>query len=80
MIEKYLNNRFLTLYILPFIIGSITVFSFQPFNFTIVNFFVLPTLFYLLVFIKKNLEVFIEKNLTKKTFSFLEQYLVLDFI
>ena len=53
MIEKYLNNRLITLYFLPFIIGIISVFSFQPLNFTILNFFILPILFYLTVYIKK---------------------------
>ena len=71
MIEKYLNNRFLTLYILPFIIGSITVFSFQPFNFSVINFFVLPILFYLLVFIKKkSRSVYIKKPYKKNLFIF----------
>ena len=35
MLEKYFNNRFLILYATPFIIGSLSVFSFQPFNITI---------------------------------------------
>ena len=37
MFEKYLNNRSLTLFIIPFILGSLCVFSFQPFNYTIIN-------------------------------------------
>ncbi|MDC0952193.1 apolipoprotein N-acyltransferase [Pelagibacteraceae bacterium] len=53
MINKYLNNRFLILYVTPFILGSLTVFSFQPFNFTIVNFLILPLLFYFIFFINK---------------------------
>ena len=53
MIERYQNNRFLVLYLLPFFIGSLTVFSFQPFNFTIINFIILPVFFYFIVFIKK---------------------------
>ena len=53
MIENYLNNRFLTLYFLPFIIGSLSVFSFQPFNLTFINFVILPVFFYLIVYIKK---------------------------
>ncbi len=53
MIEKYLNNRFVSLYFLPFIIGCSTVFSFQPYNLTFINFFVLPIIFYLIVYIKK---------------------------
>ena len=38
---------------MPFIIGGITVFSFQPFNLTFVNFIVLPIFFYLIIYIKK---------------------------
>ena len=53
MIENLLNNRFLTLYLLPFSIGILTVFSFQPFNFTLINFLILPLFFYLTVYIKK---------------------------
>ena len=53
MIERYQNNKFLVLYLLPFFIGSLTVFSFQPFNFTIINFIILPVFFYFIVFIKK---------------------------
>ena len=45
MLEKYLDKKFFTLFLLPFIIGGITVFSFQPFNLTFVNFIVLPIFF-----------------------------------
>ena len=51
--EKYLINRFLILYLIPFLSGSLTVFSFQPFNLTIINFLILPIFFYLILFIKK---------------------------
>ena len=54
MVEKYLNNRILTLYIIPIFFGSLTVFSFEPFNLTIINFLIFPTCFYLLVYINKN--------------------------
>mgnify|MGYP007000154908 CR=1 len=51
--EKILNNRIAVLYILPFVLGSLTVFSFQPFNFTFINFFILPSLFLILCYINK---------------------------
>ena len=51
--ESFLNNRFYTLYLLPFTLGSLTVFSFQPFNLSLINFIVLPIFFYLAVYIKK---------------------------
>ncbi len=53
MIEKYLNNRFFILYLFPFLLGSLAVLSFQPFNLVLINFFILPLLFYLIIVIKK---------------------------
>ena len=53
MIEKYLNNRIYILYIFPFLLGSLSVFSFAPFNFTLINLIILPVFFYLLVYINK---------------------------
>jgi apolipoprotein N-acyltransferase len=71
MLEKYLNNRFLILYITPFIIGLLTVFSFQPFNITILNFFILPIFFYLTVYInKKSKSTFRKKPYKKNLFIF----------
>ena len=61
MIDKFLNNRFFILYFSPLILGSLSVFSFQPFNLTIINFFILPLLFYLIVHIKKK-----SKNVYRK--------------
>ena len=53
MIQKILNNRILVLYIIPFCIGLLSVFSFQPFNLSIINFFIIPIFFLLLVNTKK---------------------------
>ena len=66
MIEKYLNNRLLTLYIIPFLIGSLTVLSFEPFNFWIINFLIFPIFFYLLVYINKKSKVVYRKKPYKK--------------
>ena len=71
MFEKYLNNRGLTLFVIPFILGSLCVFSFQPFNYTIINFLVLPTLFYLIIFInKKSKSIYRKKPYKKNLFIF----------
>ena len=59
MLENYLNNRLLTLYLIPFIMGLLTVFSFQPFNLTILNFLILPFYFYLVIYIKKKIEEYL---------------------
>ena len=71
MVEKYLNNRFLTLYIIPIFFGSLTVFSFEPFNLTIINFLIFPSCFYLLVYInKKSRSVYRKKPYKKNLFIF----------
>ncbi len=53
MFNKILNNRSVVLYLLPFSLGLLSVFSFQPFNFSIINFFLLPVLFFILVYVNK---------------------------
>ena len=68
MIDRYINNRLVILYFIPFILGSLTVFSFQPFNLTFINFFVLPLFFYLLIFIKKRSKSTYRKKPYKKNF------------
>ena len=71
MFETYLNNRLFTLFICPLILGSLTVFSFQPFNLSAINFFVLPIFFYLLVYIKKKSKsVYRKKPFKKNLFLF----------
>ena len=71
MLEKYFNNRFFILYVIPFFIGSLTVFSFQPFNLTIINFFILPIFFILAVYInKKSKSTFRKKPYKKNLFIF----------
>ena len=53
MIRKFLDNRFFILYVSPFLIGSLSILSFQPFNFTIINFIIFPLFFYMIVYIAK---------------------------
>ncbi len=66
MISKYLNSRFLVLYLTPIILGSLSVFSFQPFNFTIINFLILPIFFYITAFINKKSKSTFRKKPYKK--------------
>ena len=69
--EKFLNNRLNTLFFLPFSLGALTVFSFQPFNFSIINFIILPIFFYLTVYIKKKSKsIYRKKPLRKNLFIF----------
>ena len=68
MIEELLNKKIFTLYILPLICGTLSVFSFQPFNLMIVNFLILPIIFYLIIFIKKKSKSKFRKKPYKKNF------------
>ena len=69
--ESFLNNRFYTLLFFPFILGALTVFSFQPFNFSFINFIVLPIYFYLAVYIKKKSKsTYRKKPLRKNLFIY----------
>ena len=71
MIEKYLDNRFYTLYFFPFVIGLLAVLAFQPFNFTLINFIILPLFFYLTVYInKKSKSVYRKKPYKKNLFIY----------
>ena len=68
MIEKYLNNRFLILYVIPFILGSLATLTFEPFNLTLINFLILPSFFYFLTYINKKSRTKYRKKPYKKNF------------
>ena len=71
MFDKYLNNRLFILFLFPFFIGSLSVFSFQPYNLTVINFLILPTFFYLIVYInKKSKSIYRKKPYKKNLFIF----------
>ena len=66
MFKKYFENRFFVLCFTPLVIGALTTLSFQPFNLTIINFFIFPTLFYLIVYINKKSKTTYRKKPYKK--------------
>ncbi len=66
MINKILNNRKIVLYLIPFCLGILTVFSFQPFNFSFINFILLPIFFYLVVYVRKKSQSIYRKKPYKK--------------
>ena len=51
--ESISRNRFLNLFFFPFCIGSLSVLSFAPFNYTFINFLIFPLLYLILLNIKK---------------------------
>ncbi|MBA1340412.1 MAG: apolipoprotein N-acyltransferase [Pelagibacterales bacterium] len=59
--QKILQSKFLMIYFIPFILGSLTVLSFQPFNFIFINFFIIPAIFLILSYVNKR-----SKNIYRK--------------
>jgi apolipoprotein N-acyltransferase len=53
MILNFLNSRFFLVFLFPFILGTLTVFSFQPFNLSYINFAIFPILFLLTTYVQK---------------------------
>ena len=71
MVKKLFSNRYFILFILPFLIGSLSVLSFQPYNYTIINFLIFPAFFYTIVFIsKKSQSVYRKKPFKINLFIF----------
>ena len=66
MFDKYLNNRFLTLFLLPFIFGALTTLSFKPFNLVVINFIIFPLFFYLITYVNKKSKSIYRKKPYKK--------------
>ena len=59
--EKIINNKIFVIFIIPFFLGLLSVFSFQPFNFTLINFLIFPVLFFILTYVNKR-----SKNIYRK--------------
>ena len=53
MILELLNSRFFLIFLFPFILGTLTVFSFQPYNINYINFLIIPILFLLTTYVQK---------------------------
>ena len=59
----FLNNKYFVIFLFPFLLGSITILSFEPFNLTFINFFSFSTLLFLILTIKKKtLSKYIKKR------------------
>jgi len=53
LLTTLLNNRFVIVFLVPFLLGVMTVLTFQPFNITILNFFIFPLLFLVITYVNK---------------------------
>jgi len=65
------NNKFFIIFLLPFLLGSITVLGFVPFNLTFINFFTFSTLLFLVLIIKKKTQSTYRKKKFKRYFFYL---------
>ena len=61
MFNKLIEQKLLVLYVFPFIAGSLSFLSFQPFNYSFINFVIFPMLFLLLSYVNKK-----SKNIYRK--------------
>ena len=66
-----LNNTFFVIFIAPFLLGSITILSFSPFNLTFVNFFTFSALLALILIIKKKTQSKFRKKSSNRYFFYL---------
>jgi apolipoprotein N-acyltransferase len=52
-LKSLLYNKFYIIFLIPFLLGIITVFSFSPYNLTFINFFSFSSLLFLIYWVKK---------------------------
>ena len=71
MIFSFLTSRFFLVFLFPFILGISTVFSFQPYNFSYINFFIIPALFLVTTYVQKK-----SKNIYRKKPYLLNIFLI----
>ena len=71
MLKKILDSKIIVLYVIPFCLGSMTVFSFKPFNLSIINFILLAIFFLIIVLVKKRSESVYRKKKPYRTNLFL---------
>ena len=71
MILSFFNSRFFLVFLFPFTLGALTVFSFQPFNYSYINFFIIPALFLVTTYVRKK-----SKNTYRKKPYLLNLFLI----
>ena len=71
MILQFLSSRFFLIFLFPFTLGTLTVFSFQPYNLNFINFAIIPILFLLTTYVRKK-----SKNTFRKKPYLLNLFLI----
>ena len=69
--KKLFNNKFNVVFLVPFLLGAITVFGFSPFNFTLINFFSFSILLFLILILKKKTQSNYRKKKSYRYFFYL---------
>ncbi len=69
--NRLLDNKFFVIFLSPFLLGGVLVFSFPPYNLTIINFFSFSTLLLLIFFVKKRTESKYIKKISKRYFFYI---------
>jgi len=62
-----LNNKFFVIFIVPFLLGAITILGFAPYNLTFINFFTFSILLFLILEVKKRT---LSKYRKKKSYQY----------
>ena len=65
-----LNNKFLVIFLMPFLLGALTIAGFSPYNFTFVNFFSFSVLLFLISIIKKKTQTIYRKKKSGRYFFY----------
>jgi len=67
----FLNNKFFVIFLIPFLLGGLTVFSFAPFNFTLINFFSFSVFLFLILTVKEKTQSKYRKKISNRYFFYL---------
>jgi len=65
------NNKFIILFLIPFLIGGLIIFGFAPYNYTFINFLSFPILLLLILNVKKKTSSKYRKNKYKLNFLYI---------
>ena len=74
-----LNNKFVTVFFAPFLLGGMTILGFAPYNFTFINFFTFSILLFLVLEVKKKTRSKYRKKKLTGIFSIWDVLLALVF-
>ena len=66
-----LNNKLIVIFLVPFLLGGLTILSFPPYNLTFINFITFSTLLFLILLVKKKTETKYRKKKSGRYFFYL---------